>query len=160
MEPRIPAIKMQLLPAGKKVEWLAETFEKQIPVDGIVLDADYQQDYQPFVPISACFPDMPGLSAKLANMNIELTASVYPGVRFDSTYESYTTMVGEEICSLIPTDKTFKQKLLAGKCCCPIIPTKTRTWWANKMKWMQANGIHGYWNDSGMNPVAGQLPAG
>jgi len=60
-----------------KVEWLAETFrKKQIPIDGIVLDADYQQDYQPFLTNLKRFPDMPGLSAKLAKMNIELTASV------------------------------------------------------------------------------------
>lgn len=73
-----------------KVEWIAETFrKKKIPLDCIVLDADYQQGYQPFRVNKERFPDMPGLAATLAKMNIELTASVYPGVKIDSTYESY-----------------------------------------------------------------------
>lgn len=141
----------------EKVEWLAETFrKKQIPVDGIVLDADYQQDYQPFRTNLSRFPDMPGLSAKLANMNIELTASVYPGVRIDSTYESYNDGLKRDMFIKYTNGQNFQTEIAPLKVLLPDYTNpKTRTWWANKMKWMQANGIHGYWNDMNEPAVGG-----
>jgi len=73
-----------------QVEWIAETFRrKRIPIDGIVLDADYQKEYMPFRTDTNRFPDMPVLARKLAGMQIGLTASVYPGVQLDTTYASY-----------------------------------------------------------------------
>src|SRR5665647_2853395 len=71
------------------VEILAETFRKKnIPIDCIVLDADYLKDYEPFRINKERFPDMAGMANKLKAMNIELTASVNPGIKIDSTYEA------------------------------------------------------------------------
>ena len=82
----------------EKVEWIASTFrKKKIPLDCIVLDADYQLGYQPFRVNKDRFPDMPALATNLAKMNIELTASVYPGVKIDSTYASYTDGLKKEV---------------------------------------------------------------
>lgn len=141
----------------EKVEWLAETFRrKKIPVDGIVLDADYQQDYQPFRTNLERFPDMPGLSAKLSKMNIELTASVYPGVRIDSTYESYTDGLKKNVFIKYLNGDPFKTEIAPLKVMLPdYTDPKTRNWWADKMKWMKANGIHGYWNDMNEPAVGG-----
>jgi len=74
----------------ENVKLLAETFRrKNIPIDCIVLDADYLQDYEPFRINLKRFPDMPGLTNDLKNMGIEVTASVNPGIKIDSTYPAH-----------------------------------------------------------------------
>lgn len=141
----------------EKVEWLAETFrKKQIPIDGIVLDADYQLNYQPFRTNKERFPDMPGLSASMAKKNIELTVSVYPGVKIDSTYESYADGLKKEVFIKYSNGTLFKTEIAPLQLVLPDYTNpKTRTWWIDKMKWMQDNGISGYWNDMNEPAVGG-----
>ena len=140
-----------------KVEWIAETFrKKKIPLDCIVLDADYQQGYQPFRINKERFPDMPGLAASLAKMNIELTASVYPGVKIDSTYESYNDGLKKDVFIKYADGSLFETAIAPLSCYLPDYTNpKTRAWWVDKMKWMVTNGIHGYWNDMNEPAVAG-----
>jgi len=140
-----------------KVEWIARSFrEKQIPLDGIVLDADYQQDYQPFRTNKQRFPDLPALSAKLAAMNIRLTASVYPGVNIDSTYDSYTDGLKKDVFVKYSDGRLFKTEIAPLQVLLPDYTNpKTRSWWVDKMKRMQDNGISGYWNDMNEPAVAG-----
>lgn len=141
----------------EKVEWIAETFRKKnIPIDCIVLDADYQQDYQPFKTNLQRFPDLPSLSSKLAKMNIELTASVYPGVKIDSSYESYTDGMKKDVFIKYTDDKLFETEIAPLKVVLPDYTNpKTRAWWIDKMKWMKENGISGYWNDMNEPAVGG-----
>ena len=133
----------------EKVEWIAETFrKKKIPIDCIVLDADYQQGYQPFRVNKERFPDMPALATSLAKQNIELTASVYPGVAIDSTYHSYVDGLKKEVFIKYADGSLFETEIAPVKCYLPDYTNpKTRTWWKDKMKWLPDNGIHGYWND-------------
>ena len=133
----------------EKVEWIATTFrQKKIPLDCIVLDADYQQGYQPFRINKERFPNMPGLAASLAKMNIELTASVYPGVKIDSTYESYNDGLKKDVFVKYSNGSLFKTQIAPLDILLPDYTNpKTRAWWIEKMKWMEDNGIHGYWND-------------
>ena len=139
------------------VEILGETFRrKQIPVDGIVLDADYQQDYEPFRVNKERFPDLPGLSRKLESMNISLTASVYPGVKLDSTYNSYTDGLKNEVFIKYADGSLFETEIAPLRCYLPDYTNpKTREWWIRKMKWMEENGIRGYWNDMNEPAVGG-----
>ncbi|MES2646964.1 MAG: glycoside hydrolase family 31 protein [Bacteroidota bacterium] len=132
-----------------QVEWIAQTFRsKKIPLDCIVLDADYQQGYQPFRVNKQRFPDMPGLAAKLSKMEIELTASVYPGVKIDSTYESYTDGLKKDVFIKYSDGSLFETEIAPLRCYLPDYTNpKTRAWWIDKMKWLPDNGIHGYWND-------------
>lgn len=141
----------------EKVEWLAETFrKKKIPVDGIVLDADYQLNYQPFRTNKERFPDLPALSAKLSKMNIELTASVYPGVKIDSSYDSYTDGLKKDVFIKYTDGSLFKTEIAPLKILLPDYTNpKTRSWWMDKMKWMQENSISGYWNDMNEPAVGG-----
>jgi alpha-glucosidase len=133
----------------EKVEWIAETFrKKKIPLDCIVLDADYQQGYQPFRVNKERFPDMPSLAASLAKQNIELTASVYPGVAIDSTYHSYVDGLKKDVFVKYSDGSLFNTEIAPVKCFLPDYTNpKTRAWWKDKMKWLPDNGIHGYWND-------------
>jgi alpha-glucosidase len=141
----------------EKVAWIAETFrKKKIPLDCIVLDADYQQGYQPFRVNKQRFPDMPGLAASLAKMNIELTASVYPGVKIDSTYESYTDGLKKDVFVKYADGSLFKTEIAPLPVYLPDYTNPaTRAWWVDKMKWLPDNGIHGYWNDMNEPAVAG-----
>lgn len=140
-----------------KVEWLAETFrQKKIPIDGIVLDADYQLNYQPFRTNKERFPDLPALSAKLSKLNIDLTASVYPGVKIDSSYDSYTDGLKKDIFLKYTDGSLFKTEIAPLKILLPDYTNpRTRNWWIDKMKWMQENNISGYWNDMNEPAVGG-----
>ena len=140
-----------------QVEWLAETFrKKQIPIDGIVLDADYQLNYQPFRTDKDRFPDMPGLAKKLSGMNIQLTASVYPGVKIDSSYESYIDGLKKDVFIKYTDGSLFKTEIAPLKILLPDYTNPvTRNWWIGKMKWMKENGISGYWNDMNEPAVGG-----
>src|SRR5690348_13642574 len=132
-----------------KVMWIAETFRrKQIPIDGIVLDADYQLGYEPFRTNTKRFPDLPKLSSDLKKMNIELTASVYPGVNIDSSYDSYIDGLRKDVFIKYADGKNFQTEIAPLKVLLPDYTNpKTRQWWIDKMQWMKTNGINGYWND-------------
>jgi alpha-glucosidase len=140
-----------------KVMWIAETFRrKQIPLDCIVLDADYQFGYEPFRTNTQRFPDLPKLSSDLKKMNIELTASVYPGVNIDSSYDSYNDGLRKDVFIKSNDGNAFKTEIAPLQVYLPDYTNpKTREWWIDKMKWMQVNGIHGYWNDMNEPAVGG-----
>jgi alpha-glucosidase len=133
----------------EKVEWIAATFRnKKIPLDCIVLDADYQLGYQPFRINKQRFPDMPALAASLARQNIELTASVYAGVAIDSTYHSYVDGLKKQVFIKYADGSLFNTEIAPVKCYLPDYTNPlARQWWKDKMKWLPDNGIHGYWND-------------
>ncbi len=141
----------------EKVEWIAATFrKKKIPLDCIVLDADYQQGYQPFRVNSQRFPDMPALAASLAKQHVELTASVYPGVAIDSTYHSYVDGLKKDVFIKYADGSLFNTEIAPVKCYLPDYTNPaTRTWWKGKMKWLPDNGIHGYWNDMNEPAIGG-----
>lgn len=141
----------------EKVEWIASTFrKKQIPLDCIVLDADYQQGYQPFRVNKQRFPDMPALAASLAKQNIELTASVYPGVAIDPTYHSYVDGLKKDVFIKYADGSLFNTEIAPVKCYLPDYTNpKVRAWWKEKMKWLPDNGIHGYWNDMNEPAIGG-----
>jgi alpha-glucosidase len=140
-----------------KVRIIAETFrEKKIPIDCITLDADYLQEYEPFRINKSRFPDMPGLARDLSKMNIELTASVNPGIKIDSSYDAYLDGIKKDVFVKYPDGSFFISDIAP---CTNLFPDftnpKTRSWWADKMKFLQDNGIHGYWNDMNEPAVSG-----
>ena len=133
----------------ERVEWIASSFRsKKIPIDCIVLDADYQYNYQPFRINKERFPDMGALAKKLAEQQIELTASVYPGVAIDSTYHSYNDGIAKNVFLKYANGTIFNTEIAPVKCVLPDYTNPlTRQWWKDNMNWLPQNGIHGYWND-------------
>jgi alpha-glucosidase len=139
------------------VKILAETFRaKQIPIDCIVLDADYLQDYEPFRINKDRFPDMPGLTSYLGELEIEVTASVNPGIKVDSTYSAHPDGLIKDVfikfsdrslytADIAPSTNNFVD----------FTNPKAREWWADNMKFLPENGIHGYWNDMNEPAVGG-----
>jgi alpha-glucosidase len=141
-----------------QVMFIARTFRsKQIPLDGIVLDADYLHEYQPFRINKERFPDMRRLADTLRGMNIELTASVNPGIAIDDTYEQYQSALKEDvllryvdgelwIADIAPNTNHFVD----------FSDPRGRRWWIDNMKLYQDVGIHGLWNDMNEPAIDGQ----
>ena len=141
----------------ENVKILAETFRrKKIPIDCIVLDADYLHEYEPFRINNSRFPDLPGLAADLRKLNIEITASVNPGIKIDSTYEAYHDGLKKDIFVKYSNGSLFVSDIAPNTNHFPDFTNpKTREWWIEKMKFLPENGIHGYWNDMNEPAVGG-----
>lgn len=139
------------------VELLAETFRKKnLPVDCIVLDADYLYHYQPFRINTNRFPDMKALTGKLSGMGIEVTASVNPGIMIDSSYDAYWDGLKQDIYVKYADGSLYTADIAPNTNHYPDFTNpKAREWWAEKMKFLPDNGIHGYWNDMNEPAVGG-----
>ncbi len=139
------------------VKILAETFRaKQIPIDCIVLDADYLFEYEPFRINTERFPEMPGLTSYLKSLDIEVTASVNPGIKRDSTYFAHLDGLEKDVfvkysdgslytADIAPSTNNFVD----------FTNPRAREWWIDHMKFLPDNGIHGYWNDMNEPAVGG-----
>lgn len=141
----------------QNVELIAETFRKKhIPIDCIVLDADYLKDYEPFRINTLRFPDMKGLTGKLKSMGIEVTASVNPGIKLDSTYFAHWDGLANDVFVRY-TDGSLYTAEIAPSLNHFVDFTKptARKWWSDQMKFLPDHGIHGYWNDMNEPAVGG-----
>ncbi|HEY4335008.1 MAG TPA: TIM-barrel domain-containing protein, partial [Puia sp.] len=139
------------------VQIIAETFrKKKIPIDCIVLDADYLQDYEPFRINMRRFPDMPGLAAELKKQDIELTASVNPGIKLDSTYSANADGLKNDVFLKYADGRPFVSEMAPSlNHYVDFTDPKARSWWIDHLKFLPDNGIHGYWNDMNEPAVAG-----
>jgi alpha-glucosidase len=141
-----------------RVMWIAKTFrDKQIPLDGIVLDADYLKDYEPFRIDETRFPDMRRLAATLASMRIELTASVNPGIRIDDTYAAYRDGLAKDVLLRFRDGEPYVADIYPNTNRFPdFTSAKARLWWRDWMKVYADAGIHGLWNDMNEPAIDGQ----
>jgi alpha-glucosidase len=141
-----------------QVMFVAEAFRnKKIPLDCIVLDADYLQEYEPFRINTTRFPDMKGMANKLAAKGIELTASVNPGIKIDPTYEAYKDGLKQDIFLRFTDGEIYKTDIYPNMNHYPDFTNpKSRNWWIDKMKIYQDLGINGYWNDMNEPAIGGQ----
>jgi alpha-glucosidase len=141
-----------------QVMFIANAFRtKRIPLDGIVLDADYLHQYQPFRINRERFPDMRRLADTLRGMNIELTASVNPGIAIDDSYQQYKSGLKDNVflryadgelwvADIAPNTNHFVD----------FSDPRGRRWWIDNMKIYQDLGIHGLWNDMNEPAIDGQ----
>lgn len=141
-----------------QVMYIANTFRnKKIPLDCIVLDADYLVEYEPFRINTNRFPDMKGMAARLADMGIELTASVNPGIKIDSTYDAYHDGLKKDVFLRYTDNVLYKADIWPNMNYYPdFTKPKSRQWWADQMKVYQDVGINGYWNDMNEPAIGGQ----
>lgn len=140
-----------------KVLDIARTFRsKNIPLDCIVLDADYLHEYEPFRMNKNRFPDMPGMAAELKGLGIELTASVNPGIKLDTTYAASADAAGKGILLKYSDGSDFISDIPPSRNRFPdFTMPAARSWWIDQMKFLPDNGIHGYWNDMNEPAVSG-----
>ncbi len=141
----------------QNVKNLAETFRnKNIPIDCIVLDADYLQDYEPFRINLKRFPDLPGLTRDLKSMGIEVTASVNPGIKIDSTYPAHLDGIKKDVFVKYSDGSLYETEIAPSlNNFVDFTNPNARNWWIDNMKFLPDNGIHGYWNDMNEPAVGG-----
>jgi alpha-glucosidase len=141
-----------------QVMFIANTFRnKKIPLDCIVLDADYLVEYEPFRINTERFPDMKGMAKRLSAMGIELTASVNPGIKIDSTYSAYNDGLRNNIFLRYTDNELYQADIWPNMNYYPDFTNpKARMWWADQMKVYQELGINGYWNDMNEPAIGGQ----
>lgn len=142
-----------------QVNFIANTFrEKKIPLDGIVLDADYLVEYEPFRIDTKKFPDMKKMASQLKQRGIELTASVNPGIKIDPTYDAYNDGIKKDIFLKYQDGEKYITDIYPNTNYFPDFTyPKARTWWADHMKIYQDVGINGYWNDMNEPAIDGQM---
>jgi alpha-glucosidase len=141
-----------------EVMFIANTFRnKKIPLDGIVLDADYLHQYQPFRINKERFPDMRRLADTLRGMNVELTASVNPGIAIDDTYEQYRSALKENVLLRYADGELYVADIAPNtNHFVDYSDPRGRRWWIDNMKIYQELGIHGLWNDMNEPAIDGQ----
>ena len=141
-----------------QVMFIANTFRaKRIPLDGIVLDADYLHEYQPFRINRERFPDMRRMADTLRGMNIELTASVNPGIAIDDTYEQYKSALKENVLLRYADGELWVADIAPNtNHFVDYSDPRGRRWWIDNMKLYQDLGIHGLWNDMNEPAIDGQ----
>lgn len=128
---------------------LANRFRnKKIPVDCIVLDADYLWEYEPFRIDSTRFPDMSALTKQLSALGIEVTASVNPGIKIDSTYFAHDDGLKNDVFIKYTDGRVYTAEIAPSlNNFVDFTNPSSRNWWADNMKFLSDHGIHGYWND-------------
>lgn len=141
----------------ENVEILAETFrKKKIPIDCIVLDAAYLKEYEPFRINTERFPDMKGLTSRLKAQGLEVTASVNPGIKRDSSYFAHWDGLKNDIFVKFMDGSLYTAEIAPSlNNFVDFTKPAARNWWANHMKFLPENGIHGYWNDMNEPAVGG-----
>ena len=142
----------------ERVMFIARTLrEKKIPADGIVLDADYLKNYEPFRIDPDKFPDMRSLADKLRGMHFELTASVNPGIRIDDNYPAHKTILEQDVFLKYTDGQPYIADIYPNTNHYPDFTNpKARGWWVENMKVYQDVGINGYWNDMNEPAIDGQ----
>lgn len=145
-----------------KVLDIARMFRsKQIPLDCMVLDADYLHEYEPFRMNEGRFPNMPAMAKELQGMGIELTASVNPGIKLDSSYTMSADAAKAGVLLKYSDGSDFISDIPPSRNRFPdFTMPKGRQWWIDKMKFLPDNGIHGYWNDMNEPAVSGSYVPG
>ncbi len=141
-----------------QVMFIVNSFRaKRIPLDGIVLDADYLHEYQPFRINRERFPDMRRMADTLRGMNIELTASVNPGIAIDETYEQYKSALKENVLLRFADGELWTADIAPNtNHFVDYSDPRGRQWWIDNMKLYQELGIHGLWNDMNEPAIDGQ----
>lgn len=136
---------------------IAETFRrKKLPADCIVLDADYLHEYEPFRINEERFPDMPRLTKQLHELGFEVTASVNPGIKIDTTYFAHLDGLKNDIFIKYTDGKLYTAEIAPSLNNYPDFTNPIgREWWIKHMQFLPDNGIYGTWNDMNEPAVGG-----
>lgn len=141
---------------------IADKFrEFDIPCDVIHMDIDYMNGYRVFTFDDKKFPDVKGLSEKLADRGVKLISIIDPGVKKDEDYFMYKEGMEMDAFAHDTDGSVYENTVWPGTSVFPDFTKQSvRSWWGDKTKILLEHGISGIWND--MNEPAsfnGPLPA-
>ena len=140
---------------------IADKFrELDIPCDVIHMDIDYMNGYRVFTFDDKKFPDVKGLSEKLADRGVKLISIIDPGVKKDEDYFMYKEGMEMDAFAHDTDGSVYENAVWPGTSVFPDFTKQSvRSWWGDKTKILLEHGISGIWND--MNEPAsfrGELP--
>ena len=140
---------------------IADKFrELDIPCDVIHMDIDYMNGYRVFTFDDKKFPDVKGLSEKLADRGVKLISIIDPGVKKDEDYFMYKEGMEMDAFAHDTDGSVYENAVWPGTSVFPDFAKQSvRSWWGDKTKILLEHGISGIWND--MNEPAsfnGPLP--
>lgn len=140
---------------------IADKFrELDIPCDVIHMDIDYMNGYRVFTFDDKKFPDVKGLSEKLADRGVKLISIIDPGVKKDEDYFMYKEGMEMDAFAHDADGSVYENAVWPGTSVFPDFTKQSvRSWWGDKTKILLEHGISGIWND--MNEPAsfnGPLP--
>ena len=131
-----------------------------IPCDVIHMDIDYMNGYRVFTFDDKKFPDVKGLSEKLADRGVKLISIIDPGVKKDEDYFMYKEGMEMDAFAHDTDGNVYENAVWPGTSVFPDFTKQSvRSWWGDKTKILLEHGISGIWND--MNEPAsfnGPLP--
>ena len=140
---------------------IADKFrELDIPCDVIHMDIDYMNGYRVFTFDDKKFPDVKGLSEKLADRGVKLISIIDPGVKKDEDCFMYKEGMEMDAFAHDTDGSVYENAVWPGTSVFPDFTKQSvRSWWGDKTKILLEHGISGIWND--MNEPAsfnGPLP--
>jgi alpha-glucosidase len=138
----------------KEVRELVAGFEaRDLPLSVVHLDIHYMDGYRVFTVDKERFPDLPALTAELAEKGIETVAIIDPGIKTDSAYDVYRTGLEKDVFCKLPDGTEARGPVWPGTCAFPdFTKPAARKWWAEHYDRLTRWGISGIWHD--MNEVA------
>lgn len=141
-----------------KILNLAESFiQKDIPLDVIHLDIHYMDDYKIFTWNKNKFPDPLNMINKLKKIGVNTTVIIDPGIKIDTTYETFKTGELQDIYLKYPDGTPYRGSVWPGLCQFPdFTMSKTRSWWGKSFKTYTDIGVAGFWNDMNEPATWGQ----
>ncbi|MDR4945191.1 glycoside hydrolase family 31 protein [Neobacillus cucumis] len=138
------------------VEDVAKTYrEKNIPLDGLMLDIEWMDDYKDFM-WGSNFPDPDGMNKRLHDEGFHYTTIIDPAIRVPDpgqpAYAPYTDGTNKDLWVKNPDGTNYLGKVwpwgVPSKSVFPnFFLQKTRDWWAQHHKAMFDKGADGIWND-------------
>jgi alpha-glucosidase len=145
-------------PTEKRVREVAREFRKRrIPCDTVVLDIDYLDEYRVFTISRERFPRFERMVADLRKQGFRILPIVDPGVKQDTSDETYREGSRLGVFCLDPGGSPFVGQVWAGACCFPdFLRAEVRDWWQQRLGFLLSRGVAGVWNDMNEPAIFGQ----
>ena len=122
--------------------------EHDMPLDMVVMDIDYMQDYADFTVNQQRFPDLAALSAELKAQGIRLVPIIDAGVRIDPNDPTCTEGLEKGYFCKKADGTPFVAAVWPGKAYfADFLRPEVREWFGHKYKALTDCGIEGFWND-------------
>lgn len=133
---------------------VAKTFrEKKIPIDTIVLDIHYMEQYKVFSWDNDRFPDPEKMVQTLKEMGFHVVTILDPGIKEEEGYMPFEEGEEQDLFLKYPDGVNYSGQVWPGWCYFPDFTNPaTRSWWGRHFEEKVKMGIEGFWND--MNEIA------
>ena len=122
--------------------------ECDFPIDMIVLDIDYMENYKDFTINGERFPDFPAFVKEMRERGIRLIPIIDAGVKVEKGYSVYEEGVKNNYFCKGEDGEPFVVGVWPGDSVFPdFLNSKAREWFGSNYNTLLDCGIEGFWND-------------